>query len=200
MRNRRRRSDEELAAAETYEPALDEAPAQAAVPATPDPLFAEPAFASLAAAPAPVVAPAPPRRGSGRRLALPHPPHPRRPSFYPRAPKPSRLDPAPTPRRAATSRPRARGRPRTTPRCRSRNASSAPNSSTSASNWSRRAWRFRWRPMPDFRTQSKRRSRRRPRPASRDLDRKTPNDEAPLPIRAAASRALSRFICDCSVL
>ena len=59
MRNRRRRRDEELAAAETYEPALDEAPAQAAVPATPDPLFAEPAFASLAAAPAPVVAPAP---------------------------------------------------------------------------------------------------------------------------------------------
>ena len=54
--------------------------------------------------------------------ALLHPPHPRRPSFYPRAPKPSRLDPAPTPRRAATSRPRARDRLRTTLRCRSRTA------------------------------------------------------------------------------
>jgi hypothetical protein len=56
MRSRRRRRDEKFAAAETYEPALDEVPAQAPVLATPDPLFAEPAFAPLAAQPAPAVA------------------------------------------------------------------------------------------------------------------------------------------------
>ena len=49
MRNRRRRNEEELAAAEPYEPALDEAPAQAPVVATSDPLFAEPAFVATAA-------------------------------------------------------------------------------------------------------------------------------------------------------
>ena len=60
MRRRSRRRDEELAAAETYEPAVDEAPAQTLAPATPEPLFAEPAFVPpvVEPTPAPALAPA----------------------------------------------------------------------------------------------------------------------------------------------
>lgn len=56
MRRRRLRNEEELAAPETYEPAVDEAP----VPATPDPQFAEPAFVPpvVEPTPAPALAPA----------------------------------------------------------------------------------------------------------------------------------------------
>ena len=51
--HRRRRRDEEIAAAEAYEPAVDEAPAQA------DPVLAEPAFTPPIVEPSPSLAPAP---------------------------------------------------------------------------------------------------------------------------------------------